>query len=105
MITALNKYYTDYSACGGLRSDHWFAEEVSQLIDGDTEAGIIGTRQSIAKLINAQSEQEITFTQNTTHAINMVALGFNFKPGDVVLLTGREHNSNLVPWLRLQKKD
>lgn len=104
VITALNKYYTDYSACGGLRSDHWFAEEVSQLIDGDTEAGIIGTRQSIAKLINAQSEQEIIFTQNTTHAINMVALGFNFKPGDVVLLTGREHNSNLVPWLRLQKE-
>ncbi|HHT51378.1 MAG TPA: aminotransferase class V-fold PLP-dependent enzyme [Eubacteriaceae bacterium] len=87
-----------------MRSDHWFAEEVSQLIDGDTEAGIIGTRQSIAKLINAQSEQEIIFTQNTTHAINMVALGFNFKPGDVVLLTGREHNSNLVPWLRLQKE-
>jgi cysteine desulfurase/selenocysteine lyase len=33
----------------------------------------------------------------------MVALGLRFKPGDVVLLTDREHNSNLLPWLRLQK--
>jgi hypothetical protein len=26
------------------------------------------------------------------------------KPGDVVLLGDKEHNSNLIPWLRLQKK-
>jgi cysteine desulfurase/selenocysteine lyase len=103
VITALSRYYTDYPACGGGRSNHWFAGEVTQLIDGDPEAGIVGARQAIARFINARSEQEIIFTLNTTHAINMVALGFNFKPGDVVLLTGREHNSNLVPWLKLQK--
>lgn len=34
----------------------------------------------------------------------MVALGFKFRPGDVVLLTDKEHNSNLVPWLRLWNK-
>ncbi|HUK51148.1 MAG TPA: aminotransferase class V-fold PLP-dependent enzyme, partial [Terriglobales bacterium] len=39
-----------------------------------------------------------------THALNTVALGFKFKPGDTVLLTDIEHNSNLTPWLRLQKK-
>ena len=33
----------------------------------------------------------------------MVALGFRFRPGDRVLLTDKEHNSNLIPWLRLQK--
>ena len=103
VIKVLNKYYTDYPACGGMRSNHWFADEVSQLIEGNAEDGIVGARQTIAQFINARSEQEIIFTQNTTHAINMVAIGFNFKPGDVVLLTGREHNSNLVPWLRLQK--
>jgi cysteine desulfurase/selenocysteine lyase len=103
VIKALNQYYTDYPACGGRRSSHWFAEVVSQLIDGNAEAGIKGARQAICEFINARSEQEIIFTLNTTHAINMVALGFNFKPGDVVILSGREHSSNLVPWLRLQK--
>lgn len=103
VLTALNQYYADYPACGGRRSNHWFAGEVTQLIDGNVEAGIVGARREIAEFINARSEQEIIFTLNTTYAINTVALGFNFKPGDVVLLTGREHNSNLVPWLRLQK--
>ncbi|NLK36290.1 MAG: aminotransferase class V-fold PLP-dependent enzyme [Gracilibacteraceae bacterium] len=101
---AINKYYTDYPACGGRRSNHWFAGEVTQLIDGNVEAGIVGARRAIAEFINARSEQEIIFTLNTTYAINIVALGFNFKSGDAVLLTGREHNSNLVPWLRLQKR-
>ena len=40
---------------------------------------------------------------NTTHALNIVALGFPFQSGDVVLLTDKEHNSNLLPWLKLQK--
>ena len=33
----------------------------------------------------------------------MVALGFKFQPGDGVLLTDMEHNSNLIPWLRLKR--
>lgn len=63
----------------------------------------MGSRRIIAELINAGSEKEIIFTLNASHAINMVALGFPFQPRDVVLLTDKEHNSNLVPWLRLQK--
>ena len=103
VIAAINEYYTDYPSCGGRRSHHWFAEEVTRRIEGNAEKGIKGTRQTIAEFINAGSEKEIIFTLNTTHAINTVALGFRFKPGDVVLLTDREHNSNLLPWLRLQK--
>jgi cysteine desulfurase/selenocysteine lyase len=103
VIAALSKYYTDYPGCSGRRSHHWFAEQVNQLIDGNAEAGIVGARRKIADFINAGSEEEIIFTMNTSHAINAVALGFNFKQGDAVLITGREHNSNLLPWLRLQK--
>jgi cysteine desulfurase / selenocysteine lyase len=62
-----------------------------------------GSRQILAEFINAGSEKEIIFTLNTSHAINTVALGFQFQPKDVVLLTDEEHNSNLVPWLKLQK--
>jgi cysteine desulfurase/selenocysteine lyase len=56
----------------------------------------------IAGFIHAETEKEILFKLNTTHAINAVALGFKFKPGDIVLLTDKEHNSNLIPWLKLQ---
>ena len=28
-----------------------------------------------------------------------------FKAGDVVLISDKEHNSNLVPWLHLQEKE
>jgi len=103
VIAANNLYYSDFPACGGKRSHHWFAEEVTNRIEGNPENAIKGTRRLIAEFINARSENEIIFTLNTTHAINTVALGLRFKPGDVVLLTDREHNSNLLPWLRLQK--
>jgi cysteine desulfurase/selenocysteine lyase len=103
VIAAMNEYYTDYPACGGRRSHHWFAEEVNRRIEGNPDQGIKGSRQIIAEFIHAGSAKEILFTLNTTHAINTVALGFRFQPGDVVLLSDREHNSNLLPWLRLQK--
>ncbi len=99
VIDAMNEYYVEYPGCGEGRSQHWFAEEVSSRIEGAE-----GSRGKIARFINAASEREIVFTSNTTHAINIVALGYPFKPGDVVLLGDKEHNSNLIPWLRLQRK-
>jgi len=103
VIAVLNQYYAEYPACGGRRSNHWFADETTRQLEGDPAAGVTGARRDMAGFINAGSEQEIIFTLNTTYAVNMVALGFNFRPGDVVLLSGREHNSNLLPWLRLQQ--
>jgi len=104
VIKSINEYYNEYPGCSGGRSRHWFAEEVNNRIEGNVEKGIKGSRQTIAEFINAGSEKEIIFTLNTTQAINIVALGFKFQPDDAVLLTDMEHNSNLVPWLRLQKQ-
>jgi cysteine desulfurase/selenocysteine lyase len=104
VISAFNDYYQGFPGCGGSRSRHWFAGEVNDRIEGNAEKSIKGSRQIIKEFLNARSEKEIIFTQNTSHAINIVALGFKFQPGDVVLLTDKEHNSNLLPWLRLQKK-
>jgi cysteine desulfurase/selenocysteine lyase len=104
VIQVMNDYYTGFSGCGGARSRHWFAEEVMSRIEGNPEKGIKGSRQQIKEFINARSEKEIIFTMNTSHGINIVALGFKFQPGDTVLLTDKEHNSNLLPWLRLQNK-
>ena len=104
VIEEITDYYTKYPACGERRSRYWFAKEVTSRIEGDPRRGVEGSRQTIRNFIGARSEKEIIFTYNTTHAINMVALGFKFHPGDRVLLTDKEHNSNLIPWLRLQRE-
>jgi cysteine desulfurase / selenocysteine lyase len=103
VIDAMTEYYTDFPGCGGNRSRHWFAGEVMSRIEGNSQKGIKGSRKTIQEFINASSEKEIIFTCNASHAINTVSIGFKFHPGDMVLLTDKEHNSNLVPWLRLQK--
>jgi len=103
VIESINEYYAEYPSCTGRRSRHWFAGEVAGRLEGDPEKGIAGSRRIIAEFIHADSEKEVIFTLNATHALNTVALGFPFQQGDVVLLTDKEHNSNLIPWLKLQK--
>ena len=75
VIDSINEYYLSYPACGGRRSHHWFANEVRDRIEGNDARRIKGSRRLIAEFINASSPEEIIFTSNTTHAINLVALG------------------------------
>ncbi len=63
--------------------------------------GYEGARTRIAQFINATDPAEIIFTRGTTEGINVVARSWghaHLKPGDIVLATGMEHHSNLVPW-------
>ncbi len=94
VLEAMNSYYEEYSACGG-RSSHALGRKVTAKIE---EA-----RKTISKHFNAKTE-EIIFTRNTTEGINLVAKSFPFKEGDRILLSDKEHNSNLVPWQVLEKK-
>jgi cysteine desulfurase/selenocysteine lyase len=90
---AMADYYNRLSACGG-RSVHKLATEVTIKF----EEG----RERMRRFLNANDHREIIFTRNTTESINLVARCLDFKPGDVVVTTDREHNSNLVPWLWLR---
>jgi cysteine desulfurase / selenocysteine lyase len=92
VIDAMNAYYQQYPACSG-RSMHHFAAKVTQKVD---EA-----RTIVAKFLNAAKKEEIIFTRNTTEGINLMANSLSFKAGDVVLITDKEHNSNLIPWQKL----
>lgn len=97
VIEALQEYYSRFPACGGAgRSGHWFAKETNKRAEA--------ARESIRRLINARSTDEIVFTRNTTESINLVARAFPFRIGDVVLTTDKEHNSNLVPWQWLAQR-
>jgi SufS family cysteine desulfurase len=63
-----------------------------------------GARQLVRQWLNARHDDEIVFTRGTTDAMNLLAdlLGRRIVgPGDQVLITGLEHNSNLLPWRRL----
>lgn len=94
VIDAINHYYQDLSACAG-RSNHRLARKVDEAV---SEA-----RSQVAKLINAKDSHQIVWTRNTSEAINLVAHSIGLRAGDVVITSDKEHNSNLIPWLKLKK--
>ncbi|MDA1197143.1 MAG: cysteine desulfurase [Nanoarchaeota archaeon] len=95
VIDALTAYYSSYPGCAG-RSSHQFSEKV--------EVGVHGAREAIRTLIGAVDSNEVVFTKNTTEGINLVANSIGLKKGDTVVLSDKEHNSNLIPWLKLAQK-
>jgi len=61
-------------------------------------------RETVQKLINAKSSNEIIFTSGTTNSINLLAFSFGekfIKAGDEILISEMEHHANIVPWQML----
>jgi cysteine desulfurase/selenocysteine lyase len=97
VMDAMNEYYNEYPVCGG-RSIHKMAKKVDEKV---TES-----REKFQKFLGAERHEEIIFTRNTTEGLNLVANALDFKKGDIVLTTDREHNSNLIPWqVQAQKRE
>lgn len=95
VVDVMNNYYYNHPTAAG-RSFY----KLSQITSGKIKE----VRSLVANFINARSESEIIFVRNTTEAINLIANSFNFKAGDIILTTDKEHNSNLVPWQFLTEK-
>ena len=93
VLEAMTGYYRDYPGCGG-RSLHRYAEEVGRRVEA--------ARAAVARYGGAPSPAEVVFLRNSTEAINLVAQGWSWQPGDRVLITDQEHNSNLIVWQRLR---
>ncbi len=96
VIDAVEEYYREYPVCEG-RSIHRLGEKVT--------AKCHNARKVVAKFIGAKREEEIVFTRNTTEGINLVARSLRLNPGDAILLSDKEHNSNLVPWQIKAKRE
>ncbi len=62
-----------------------------------------GLRTSTAKLINA-SPGEIAIVKNTSEGIATVAIGIDWKPGDIVVAFEEEFPANIYPWRRLEAR-
>ncbi len=89
VVDALVAWYHTSPGCHG-RSDHLFGQRTTRSFDD--------ARSDLRKFIGARLDREVLFTRNATESINLVARGLGLKPGDVVLTSELEHNSNLVPW-------
>ena len=63
-------------------------------------------RESVRRLINANSASEIVFTKGGTEAINLVAasFGLDLKAGDEIIVSEMEHHANIVPWHLLRER-
>lgn len=94
VVEAINNYYYEFPGCAG-RSMHKIAKTVTDEVDK--------SRSAVQKFIGAKKAEEVVFTRNTTESINIIANGMNFEKGDVVMISSKEHNSNLLPFQALKK--
>ncbi|MDQ1276191.1 MAG: cysteine desulfurase / selenocysteine lyase, partial [Euryarchaeota archaeon] len=94
VIASMNEYDRQYRANVG-RGMHRLTRVATQRYQDahDTVSDFIGGKKGTT-----------VFTRNTTEAINMVAAGLEWHPGDRIVTTVMEHHSNLLPWLRLRQK-
>jgi cysteine desulfurase / selenocysteine lyase len=88
----MEEYYRDFPGCAG-RSLHRFAQEVGRRYEG--------ARDAFARFLGRRDPRGIVFVRNATEAINLVGQGMDWHRGDRVLISDREHNSNLIVWQRL----
>ncbi len=102
VIRAIRRYYEEYPTCGGgrlagqRRLHNWFAEELHDVEEA--------ARTRVARFLGAEGPDEIVWTRNTTEGLNLLARSRVLEPGDEVLTSENEHNSNLVPWLEVQRR-
>lgn len=92
VIETVDAFYRRHNA-NVSRAVHTLGEEAT--------AAYEGTRDKLAKFINAPSRDEVVFTSGTTNAINLVAYSYalpRLQPGDEIVVTQMEHHANIVPW-------
>src|ERR1700751_4881536 len=96
VIDAVRAYETT-SRANVLRGVHRLAERATELYEN--------ARADVAKFLGVQP-MEIVFTGGCTAAINLVAYSYGslLKAGDRILLSEREHHSNIVPWQLLRQR-
>jgi cysteine desulfurase / selenocysteine lyase len=93
-VEAMVEYFYRYAGNHG-RGAHRLARETTNHYED--------AREIVARFLNAEPSKTV-FTKNTTEGINLVANSYPWEAGDHIVTTMLEHHSDLLPWLRLQKK-
>lgn len=97
VINALVDYYTQCNS-NVHRGAHYLSDEATRRYEA--------ARQTVAKYINANRNEEVIWTSGTTEGINLVANGVaqRLKTGDEVMVTEMEHHADLVTWQQACKR-
>jgi SufS family cysteine desulfurase len=97
VLDAITRYYTTANSNVG-RGYHALGRRSTDVYE---EA-----RADVQEALGAAQPEEVVFTAGTTDAVNIVADGMRhlLGPGKAVLVSGMEHNSNLLPWRRLAEE-
>lgn len=71
-----------------------------------TDAMLAGARQAAADLLNAGSPSEIMFGANMTTMTFALsrAFGRTLEPGDEIITTALDHETNIAPWTRIAEE-
>ncbi len=94
VIDAMVEYETHYRANVG-RGVHRLSQIAGQLY--------WDAHETVNRFIGGEGGTPV-FVRNCTEAINMVARGLIFRPGDEIITTVTDHHSNLLPWYSLREK-
>jgi len=67
-------------------------------------AAMMSGREAMMQLINASRPEEIAFAPSSTVALQNLAksMASQFEPGDEIIVTVSDHESNIGPWVRLE---
>lgn len=79
---------------------HWLqqATELGDTVWPEWARGVEETRRQGAQLLGAHKD-EIALVTSTTHGINFVAEGLDWREGDNVVILSDEYPSNVYPWM------
>lgn len=94
VLEAMERFMLESAANPG-RGGHAMAVRASRTL--------FETRKRLARLLRIGNPNDIAFTSNTTHALNLAIQGL-LKPGDHVIATSIEHNSVRRPLEALKRK-
>lgn len=77
------------------------------LLSNEATTAFEQSRKTVARFLNAASEDEIIFTSGGTDAFNLVSYAMGVSDigeGDEIILSLMEHHSNIVPWHLLRER-
>ena len=91
VIDAISRYYL-HDHANVHRGVHELARRATEAYEG--------SRERVARWLNAADAHEIVWTRGTSEALNLIAfsVGEDLGPTDEVVISEMEHHSNLVPW-------
>ena len=91
VIDAISRYYL-HDHANVHRGVHELARRATEAYEG--------SRERIARWLNAADAHEIVWTRGTSEALNLLAfsVGEGLGAADEVVISEMEHHSNLVPW-------